>query len=93
MDRTRPDSKDIIPVFLAKAGALGERAARAMCPNGGKNPLASPQVCNVITLQNDLTGLQDEDPVSARQRDDRIGVSVPRPGDQEAACRGAGDER
>ncbi len=93
MDRTRPDSKDIIPVFLAKAGALGERAARAMCPNGGTYPLASLQNCNVITLQNEMTGLQDEAPVSARQRDDRLGVSAHRPGDQEATCRGAGDER
>lgn len=93
MDRTRPESKDIIPVFLAKANALGERAARAMCPNGSTSPLASHQVRNVITLQNELTGVQDAVHASARQQDDRQDISVRRPDNREAASRGAGNER
>lgn len=93
MDRTRPESKDIIPVFLAKAGALGERAARAMCPNGSTYPLASHQARNVITLQSELLGARETVHASARQRKDRQGTSVRSPGNRRAVSRGAGNER
>ena len=92
MDRTRPEPKDSTPVFLAKAGALGERAARAMCPNGGAYPLASPQVCNVITLQNDMAGVQENDFSSVRHRGEGKCLSARRPGNGETASRGAANE-
>lgn len=93
MDRTRPDSKDIIPVFLAKAGALGERAARAMCPNGSTYPLASLQKRNVITLQTELAGAQEPVHASATQQGQGRNVSVCRIGNGEAESRGAANER
>lgn len=92
MDRTRPEPKDITPVFLAKAGALGERAARAMCPNGGAYPLASSQACNVITLQKDATGIQHSDFSSVRQRGEGKCLTARRPGNGEAVSRGAANE-
>ena len=41
-----------IPVFLAKASGISERAARAMRPNGIESDLANKTKCNVITLHD-----------------------------------------
>jgi|GEM_PF-3052063 len=46
--------KPFLPLVLAEAGSLSERAARAMRPNGADHPLAKLSVCNVITLQNPI---------------------------------------
>ena len=63
MNRTRHENADFIPVFLAKAGALGERAARAMCPNGSTFTLATKNERNVITLRDaNLSVRMDGDP-------------------------------
>ncbi len=69
MNRTRNENADFIPVFLAKAGALGERAARAMCPNGCRFPLASKSKRNVITLHELRSSLVNEVPIPKRRSD------------------------
>lgn len=53
MNRIRKTHSDTHTTFLAIANNLSDRAARAMCPNGLENGLATLHACNVITLQID----------------------------------------
>ncbi|MCV0426113.1 MAG: hypothetical protein K5905_11620 [Roseibium sp.] len=55
-----------IPVFLAKASAISERAARAMRPNGTEFDLANHNTGNVITLRNRIPVFKEADEVAAK---------------------------
>lgn len=52
MNRTFRHQSNDIPLFLAKASGLSERAARAMCENGSSAQVDVRSKCNVITLRN-----------------------------------------
>lgn len=92
MNRTRPDLKDFTPVFLATADTIGDRAARAMCPNGGIHPLALSGIRNVITLQSEFAVTQECAQPSACQQDEEQAVFACCSGNGEATSRGAANE-
>ncbi|CTQ59157.1 hypothetical protein LA5095_02978 [Roseibium album] len=92
MNRTRNENADFIPVFLAKAGALGERAARAMCPNGCRFPLASKSERNVITLHKLQHSLFNEVQIPDRRSDHEQSGSSDSGGDKHVETSGMADE-
>jgi hypothetical protein len=54
MNRTIHQDTFLIPIILAKASGLGERAARAMCPDENSRPCASTDEGNVLTLKTEM---------------------------------------
>jgi hypothetical protein len=57
MNRTAHQDTFLISIILAKANGLGERAARAMCPDENSRPCASTDEGTVIKLK---TGMVDD---------------------------------